>query len=66
MAVFARDISERNQLEDRLAHQATHDDLTGLANRASLVAELDRAAKRAERSGQGFGLLFIDSTGSRR
>jgi len=60
VAVFARDISERKRLEDRLAHQATHDDLTGLANRASLVAELDRAAARADRSGQGFGLLFID------
>ncbi|HEX4902674.1 MAG TPA: EAL domain-containing protein [Acidimicrobiales bacterium] len=60
VAVFARDISERKQLEDRLAHQATHDSLTGLANRASLVAELDRAAARAEWSGEGFGLLFID------
>ncbi len=60
IAVFARDISARKILEDQLAHQATHDDLTGLANRASLVAELDRAAARAERSGQGFGLLFID------
>jgi diguanylate cyclase (GGDEF)-like protein len=54
------EVSERKHLEDRLAHQATHDDLTGLANRASLVAELDRAANRAERSGQGVGLLFID------
>lgn len=60
IAVFARDISARKILEDQLAHQATHDDLTGLANRASLVAELDRAAARAERSGHGFGLLFID------
>jgi len=60
VAVFARDISERKVLEDRLAHQATHDDLTGLANRASLVAELDRAVARAERSGQGLGVLFID------
>ena len=60
IAVFARDISERKILEEQLAHQATHDDLTGLANRASLVGELDRAAARAERSGQGFGLLFID------
>jgi diguanylate cyclase (GGDEF)-like protein len=60
IAVFARDISARKILEDQLAHQATHDDLTGLANRASLVAELDRAAARSERSGQGFGLLFID------
>ncbi len=60
IAVFARDISERKILEEQLAHQATHDDLTGLANRASLVGELDRAAARAERSGQGLGLLFID------
>ncbi len=60
VAVFARDISERRELEHQLSHQATHDDLTGLGNRASLVSELDRARARAQRSGQGFGLLFID------
>ena len=47
-------------LQEQLAHDATHDHLTGLANRASLMLELDRATARATRSGQGFGLLFID------
>ncbi len=60
VAVFARDITDRKQLQDRLAHAATHDDLTGLANRASLVVEVERAAARSERSGHGYGLLFID------
>lgn len=60
VAVFARDISERKLLEDRLAHQATHDHLTGLANRSSLLTELERAAARSDRSGRGVGLLFID------
>lgn len=60
LAVFARDISERKLLEDRLTHDATHDHLTGLANRPRLIAELERAAARADRSGHGVGLLFID------
>ena len=47
-------------LQQQLAHDATHDHLTGLANRASLMLELERATARAKRSGQGFGLLFID------
>ena len=47
-------------LQQQLAHDATHDHLTGLANRASLMLELERATARANRSGQGFGLLFID------
>ena len=47
-------------LQEQLAHDATHDHLTGLANRASLMLELERATARAKRSGHGFGLLFID------
>lgn len=47
-------------LQEQLAHDATHDHLTGLANRASLMLELERASARAKRSGRGFGTLFID------
>ena len=33
----ARDVTERLELQQRLAHQATHDELTGLPNRAALL-----------------------------
>ena len=42
---------------DQLQHQALHDDLTGLANRALFNDRLDHALRRA---GGGLGLLFCD------
>jgi diguanylate cyclase (GGDEF)-like protein len=44
----------------RLAHIALHDSLTGLPNRVALRQHLELALKRAERSGVGVGLMFID------
>ncbi|MFQ1003527.1 diguanylate cyclase domain-containing protein [Modestobacter sp. SSW1-42] len=38
LLITARDVTERLELQRRLAHQATHDDLTGLPNRAALLA----------------------------
>ena len=38
----ARDITERKSMIRHLRHQATHDSLTGLANRVLVVDELDR------------------------
>jgi diguanylate cyclase (GGDEF)-like protein/PAS domain S-box-containing protein len=38
LLVSARDVTERLELQRRLAHQATHDELTGLPNRAALLA----------------------------
>jgi diguanylate cyclase (GGDEF)-like protein/PAS domain S-box-containing protein len=58
--VIARDISERKELEAQLEHQATHDHLTGLLNRASLLVRAERAAHAARRSGSGYALMFID------
>ena len=60
MTAAARHLEEREDLEDRLAHEAAHDALTGLANRSSLLAELDRAMSDSRRSGIGYGVLFID------
>ena len=50
VAVIAHDISERAHFENRLAHQARHDDLTALPNRLAVLEHLDR--------------VFADSTGS--
>ena len=42
----ARDITERVVLEEELTHQAFHDGLTGLANRALFRDRLDQALVR--------------------
>jgi diguanylate cyclase (GGDEF)-like protein/PAS domain S-box-containing protein len=39
------DLSKRKQLEEELAHRATHDGLTGLANRALIETTLERAIR---------------------
>jgi len=55
-----RDITERRRLEDELRHQAFHDVLTGLANRALLMDRLEHALGAARRHGRGLAVLFID------
>jgi diguanylate cyclase (GGDEF)-like protein/PAS domain S-box-containing protein len=57
---ITRDISDRKALEERLAHQATHDSLTDLPNRALLMDRLQLALARAARSGATIGLIFVD------
>jgi diguanylate cyclase (GGDEF)-like protein/PAS domain S-box-containing protein len=54
--VVCRDISDRKALEDRLTHQALHDPLTGLWNRAGLLRHL---AERAA-GGEPVGLVYVD------
>ena len=58
---IARDITERKQAEARMAHQALHDALTGLPNRALLDDRLDQALARCERQeGRQLLVLFLD------
>ncbi|MET0313598.1 MAG: sensor domain-containing diguanylate cyclase, partial [Hansschlegelia sp.] len=54
------DISERKRLEGALEHLATHDALTGLANRAAFERELGRALGRLDRQGGRVAVLLID------
>jgi diguanylate cyclase (GGDEF)-like protein/PAS domain S-box-containing protein len=57
---FVLDITERKLLEDQLAHQAFHDSLTGLANRALFGDRLDHALARRARTGDELAVLFLD------
>lgn len=48
-------------LDTLLLHQALHDPLTGLPNRALLLDRLTHALARLERSETSLGLLFVDT-----
>jgi predicted signal transduction protein with EAL and GGDEF domain len=64
LVVVNRDITERKRVEDMLAHNAFHDELTNLANRALLVDRVQRALSTSKRHDSfRFGVLFIDIDG---
>jgi diguanylate cyclase (GGDEF)-like protein/PAS domain S-box-containing protein len=54
------DNSERRALQMTLAHQALHDPLTGLPNRALFLDRLDQALARLHRSDGAIAVLFLD------
>ena len=54
------DITERKLAEQRILHMATHDALTGLANRLLLTDRLQQAILANEQQRQQIALLFID------
>ena len=55
-----RDVSERLALLEQLRHQAFHDSLTGLPNRALFEDRLRRALVRLRRSGGFAAVMFVD------
>ena len=60
VVVLSGSIVERDNLQQRLVHQATHDSLTGLHNRAAAIEFLDQALARASRGSEAVAVLFID------
>lgn len=55
-----RDISERKSLQAELEHQAFHDTLTGLPNRALFRNRVEHALGGQHRDGQSVAVLFLD------
>jgi diguanylate cyclase (GGDEF)-like protein/PAS domain S-box-containing protein len=60
-AIVMHDNTERRMAEERSAHEAAHDNLTGLPNRAFFIDHLKRAIARSKRhTNYMFAVLFLD------
>jgi PAS domain S-box-containing protein len=61
LVIVSRDITDRKRAEETLAHNAFHDHLTNLPNRALFVDRVQRALALANRHPDyKFAVLFID------
>jgi len=58
--VFLRDVSPVRRLEEQMQFQATHDTLTGLANRWQFMQSLTQMMALSARSQRTLGLLLLD------
>jgi diguanylate cyclase (GGDEF)-like protein/PAS domain S-box-containing protein len=57
---LVHDVTERKQAEFRLEHEALHDHLTGLANRALFLDRAEQSVARARRNGSSVAILYVD------
>lgn len=60
LVLTAHDITAQKAVEDRLAHQATHDPLTHLPNRVIVNDRLGHALERGRRDGSRAAAIFLD------
>ncbi|MBX6342838.1 MAG: GGDEF domain-containing protein, partial [Thermomicrobiaceae bacterium] len=60
LVLNTRDVSERKSLEAQIVHQAFHDPLTGLPNRALFLERLQQALDRPSRREGSVAILFLD------
>ncbi len=59
--IIVHDITKRKQIEKQLLHNAFHDSLTGLANRALFMERLEHAIQLSKRrENYLFAVLFLD------
>ncbi|EFL49853.1 diguanylate cyclase/phosphodiesterase [Solidesulfovibrio fructosivorans JJ]] len=59
--VILTDISRQKQLEEHILHDAFHDTLTGLFNRALFLNRLDQAIKRLKRNPEAlYAVVYLD------
>jgi diguanylate cyclase (GGDEF)-like protein len=62
-AALVKAAKEKNELMEQLAHQARHDALTGLPNRALFADRLERTVKVAARYARQLAVMFVDLDG---
>jgi diguanylate cyclase (GGDEF)-like protein/PAS domain S-box-containing protein len=63
LVLNTRDVTDRKQLQQRLTHQAYHDALTGLSNRALFQHELGALLTESPTEHDGVAVLFCDLDG---
>jgi diguanylate cyclase (GGDEF)-like protein/PAS domain S-box-containing protein len=61
LVITYRDVTERHVAQERLVHDANHDPLTGLANRAAFLRGLDRSCAEGTPA-----VLFVDLDGFKK
>ena len=57
---LVQDVTERQQLHERLVHQANHDILTGLPNRLLLKDRMERTLTTSARNGEKAAVICLD------
>ncbi|HVL93239.1 MAG TPA: EAL domain-containing protein [Acidimicrobiales bacterium] len=60
LLLMASDLTDRKSAEAALVHQAFHDGLTGLPNRALFLDRLRHSLSRSARRGNDTAVLFLD------
>jgi len=60
LVIVMRDVTPERRLADELRHQATHDALTGLPNRAHFEKSLDATLQRCRDGTRAYAAMFID------
>jgi diguanylate cyclase (GGDEF)-like protein/PAS domain S-box-containing protein len=62
----AHDVTERRELQARLEYDASHDNLTGAANRRLFMDRIEHVMAREQRHKTGYAVLMIDLDGFKR